>query len=334
MLNATVRALDPNQPVLRGSAQNPDVFFQAQRGRQPIPHGRARSSPAGDGHLRGTNGPPLQTLRLSRERSRRRTRHGAYGIWGWSGARLAVCPAQQGPQGGCANGAAISPVRHAGLRRGTPVDRAIRRGSRPDQGTWFRGRTVIHRCRRRSRRSMGRPATVGNRRPVRTVIERVHATHGRGRVRRADPGQTPTPHHGWHHRRRDRIECHCRSNMERTRDHATSIVLRSRKRWNRWRKQEHGEDRGQPHRPIRPGLLRLRLEEVRVDDRVSSAVLTRSDRVHLSCRSRPTSLPVTGFRCSTAAMRSSVHGQERRCCSMHHIPPTICGATCPRKTSA
>ena len=132
---------------------------------------------------------------------------------------------------------------------------------------------------------MGRPATVGNRRPVRTVIERVHATHGRGRVRRADPGQTPTPHHGWHHRRRDRIECHCRSNMERTRDHATSIVLRSRKRWNRWRKQEHGEDRGQPHRPIRPGLLRLRLEEVRVDDRVSSAVLTRSDRVHLSCRS-------------------------------------------------
>ena len=60
-------------------------------------------------------------------------------------------------------------------------------------------------------------------------------------------GQTPTPHHGRHHRRRDRIECHCRSNLGRTRDHATSIVLRSRKRRNRWRKQEHGEDRGQPH---------------------------------------------------------------------------------------
>ena len=57
-----VRALDPNQPVLRGSAQNPDVFFQAQRGSQPISHGCAQSSAAGDGYLRGTNGPPLQPL--------------------------------------------------------------------------------------------------------------------------------------------------------------------------------------------------------------------------------------------------------------------------------
>ena len=30
------RALDPDQPKLRGSAQNPDVFFQAREGANPF----------------------------------------------------------------------------------------------------------------------------------------------------------------------------------------------------------------------------------------------------------------------------------------------------------
>ena len=30
------RAMDPDRPVLRGSAQNPDVFFQAREGDQPV----------------------------------------------------------------------------------------------------------------------------------------------------------------------------------------------------------------------------------------------------------------------------------------------------------
>ena len=64
------------------------------------------------------------------------------------------------------------------------------------------------------------------------------------------------------------------------------------------RQQELGQDHRRAHRPVRPGLLRLRLEEVRVDDRVAPAVRPAADPLDLPDRRRPTSSPATSSACS------------------------------------
>ena len=57
--------------------------------------------------------------------------------------------------------------------------------------------------------------------------------------------------------------------------------------------------------PVRPGLLRLRLEEVGVDDRVAPALRARPDPLHLPRRRRPISSPATSSACSTGSTCSS-----------------------------
>ena len=52
------RALTPDHPVLRGTAQNPDVFFQAREAAQPLLRSPApASSQRRDGPVRGAHGP-------------------------------------------------------------------------------------------------------------------------------------------------------------------------------------------------------------------------------------------------------------------------------------
>ena len=46
-----LRALTPDRPVIRGTAQNPDTFFQAREASQ------SRSTEACPGHLQGGHGP-------------------------------------------------------------------------------------------------------------------------------------------------------------------------------------------------------------------------------------------------------------------------------------
>ena len=65
------RGLTPDAPVVRGTAQNPDVFFQAREASQPVPPRGAGHRRGGHGRVRGAHRPALRAGRLPR-RSRRR----------------------------------------------------------------------------------------------------------------------------------------------------------------------------------------------------------------------------------------------------------------------
>ena len=56
------RAMTPDHPVLRGTAQNPDAFFQAPRGVQSILRRLPGHRATGDGRIREAGGPRLQTV--------------------------------------------------------------------------------------------------------------------------------------------------------------------------------------------------------------------------------------------------------------------------------
>ena len=68
------RGLDPNRPVIRGVAQNPDVYFQGRRNGEPVLRGTPRDGRDGDAALRGAHGPGLPAVRVFRCR---RSRSGA-----------------------------------------------------------------------------------------------------------------------------------------------------------------------------------------------------------------------------------------------------------------
>ena len=53
------RALSPDHPVMRGTAQNPDVYFQAREARQPVLPGMPGDRPGGDGPPRRADRPPV-----------------------------------------------------------------------------------------------------------------------------------------------------------------------------------------------------------------------------------------------------------------------------------
>ena len=63
------RAMNPDRPVLRGTAQNPDVFFQAREACNPFYAKCADITAEGDGQVRRAHRPPIQAVPI-----RRRTR--------------------------------------------------------------------------------------------------------------------------------------------------------------------------------------------------------------------------------------------------------------------
>ena len=66
------RALSPDRPVLRGSAQNPDVFFQAREAANPLLRAAARTRPGEDGPAGFQDRPRLSPGRLRGPPGRRR----------------------------------------------------------------------------------------------------------------------------------------------------------------------------------------------------------------------------------------------------------------------
>ena len=82
--------------------------------------------------------------------------------------------------------------------------------------------------------------------------------------------------------------------------HARGVLWPGRRRHGR-RDQEHGQDHRREHAAARPGLFRLRQQEVGCDHRVAPALRAEADRVDLPDRARPTSSPAT----SSSSWRSS-----------------------------
>jgi pyruvate-ferredoxin/flavodoxin oxidoreductase len=204
------RGLTPDRPVLRGSAQNPDVFFQAREASNPF-------------HLAVPDAVQAAMDGLGERTGRR------YHLVDYEGApdaeRVIVLmgsgagAAAEAVEAMNADGARVGlltvrlfrpfPGRRA--RRGPAADRPRDRGAGPDEGTGRPRRAPVPRRRDRDRRAgdgrdgagrRGRPARASHRdrRSLRPVLEGVHAGDGPRRLRRAvGPGAEAPLHRG--HRR-------------------------------------------------------------------------------------------------------------------------------------
>ena len=200
------RALSPDHPVLRGTAQNPDVFFQARETLQPFlrrpsrpscrrPWTSSPSSSAASTTSSTTSAPPTPSASSSSwaPAPRPPTRPSS------TSSPRARRSAPQGPP--------LPALRRRRLRRRPAQDRQVHRGPRPHQGAGRRGRAALpgrpHGPRRAPRR--GQPPLrlpQGPRRPLRPVVQGVHARHGQGGLRRPEQAPAQEPLHRRHQRRR------------------------------------------------------------------------------------------------------------------------------------
>ena len=116
-------------------------------------------------------------------------------------------------------------------------------------------------------------AEEGHRRALRPVLQGIHPRHGQGRLRRTRSSRTPrttspsastttspTP-----------ASTTIPSSPPKSR-HRARPVLRPRRRRHRRRQQELHQDHRRRDRQLRPGLLRLRLQEVRLHHHLAPAL--------------------------------------------------------------
>ena len=75
----------PTIRCIRGTAQNPDVYFQAREAVQPVLPGRPDHRPERDGQVRQARRPAVPPVRL-RRRAGRRARHRDHGLGRGGGA--------------------------------------------------------------------------------------------------------------------------------------------------------------------------------------------------------------------------------------------------------
>ena len=81
----------------------------------------------------------------------------------------------------------------------------------------------------------------------------------------------------------------------------------------------------------RPGLLRLRLEEIRLCHHFPSALRSKADPRSISDPARPTSLPATSSPSWSDWMCSNSPNRGRSSCSTASMPPMKCGINFPTK---
>ncbi len=284
------RGLTPMHPVLRGTAQNPDVFFQAREAVQPLLRRRARRSsrqamdelaertgPAVPARSTTYGHPDAERVVVAHGLRRRRGRSETVEELVAGGEKVGVLkvrlyrpfPAEQ-----------LS-------RRAAGLGHAVRR-PRPHQGAGRDRRAAAPRRAGGPRRGLAGRATRrrDHRRPVRPARQGVHAVHGQGASSTSWPSDDPKPPvHGGHRRRRHPPVAPGRPDLPASRPTTCPAVffgLGSRR--HRRGEQELDQDHRRGHRRPRPGLLRLRLEEVRLDDRLAPAVRARADPLDLPGR--------------------------------------------------
>ena len=336
------RGLTPDAPVVRGTAQNPDVFFQAREASNPY-------------HL----AVPGIVQDVMDELAMRTGRH--YGLVDYHGApdadRVVIV---MGSAGGAVE-ETVDTLVAAGEKVGMlrirlfqpfpaeqiiaalpPTVRSIAVLDRTKEPGAVGEPLYLDGRRRRSpkrwtatiRRSRAAPS--GHRRPLRAVLQGDHAVDDQADLRRA-------------RRARDRNAISrsasttmsptsaCRSTARsrfRARRRSPGGLLRARLGRHRGRQQGLGQDHRREHRSVRAGLLRLRLQEVRVDDRLPPAVRSRAHPFDLPRRGGglrglpPVRVARAGRGCS------SPPSTARPSCSMHRTVRTRSGTACPVACSA
>ena len=201
------RALSPDHPVIRGTAQNPDVYFQ----------GRETANPY------YAACPELVQQSMDKFAALTGRSYHLFDYVGSPDAERVVVLMGSGTDTAQETVEALVGTRRKGRRReGSPVpavlggslrQSAARRGekhrrARPHQGTRRDRRTALHR-RGRRRHGGGRPpsgsvcrGTPRHRRALRPGIQGIHPRHGQGGLRRAGQTLAQEPLHGRDQRRR------------------------------------------------------------------------------------------------------------------------------------
>ena len=126
-------ALSPDRPIIRGTAQNPDVFFQAREACTPFHAAVPGIVQSGDGPLCRADRPRLSSVRLLR-RAGCGARDCADGFGRGGGRRGRGRAGQAGREGGHGQGSPLPAVRRERLPGGAAGDGEVDCRSGPLQG--------------------------------------------------------------------------------------------------------------------------------------------------------------------------------------------------------
>ncbi len=304
----------------RHRAQHRHLLPGARDG-EPVLRPRAGDRAARDGPPRRHDRTALPSVRLHRPR-RCGTCDRADGLGRRDRARDRRRLAAHRREGRRAAGPAVSAVRGGRLPRGTAALRPRGRGAGADQGIRRAGRAAV------SRRgaypgagSRRRPAAhhaAGDRRPLRSVVQGFLPRAGQGGVRRtARSTRTTQRLHGRHRGRclahQPDLRCDVPARPGRR---GAGGVLRARRRRHGGRQQEQREDHRRGCRAVCPGLLRLRLAQVRRTDDIASALRAAADPCAVPDRTgelhRLPPVPVRRAARRAAACRTRRHGAAER----------------------
>ena len=287
------RALSPDHPVLRGTAQNPDVFFQAREAVEPLLRDRPAGRAADDGPVRRAHRPRLPPVRLPRG-PRRRARRRADGLGLRAPrARPSTRSSRAERRSASLNVRLFRPVRADAFVGALPstvraiavLDRTKEPGA-PGEPLY---QDVVTALAERVAARRRPDDADGHRRTVRPRLEGVRPGDGQGGVRRAREAtrrSITSPSASSTTSRTPRSRSTASFTTERRRRRA-SRVLRARRRRHGERQQELGQDHRRGDRPVRAGLLRLRLEEVGLDDDLAPAVRPAPDPLDVPDRLGP-----------------------------------------------
>ena len=291
------RGLTPDAPVVRGTAQNPDVFFQAREAANPF-HLAVPGIVAG-GHSTSWRPGPAGATASSTTTARRDAERVIVVMGSAAGAveetvddarrRRASGSAWCGS--GCSSPFPVDAARRRAARRRcarSPCSTAPRSRARSasrststvlaalDRGAWTSTTPPFA----RAPRVIGGRYGLSSKEVTPSMVKPVFDELARR------PAEATL--HGRHLRRRHRPEPAHRPRLPLPAPgrRGAGHVLRARLRRHRGRQQELGEDHRREHRPVRPGLLRLRLQEVGLGHGLAPAVRARADPLDLPDRRR------------------------------------------------
>ena len=322
------RALSPDHPVIRGTAQNPDVYFQARETVNPF----------------YAACPDIVQRAMDRFAELTGRRYGLFEYHGATDAERVIVLMGSGCEAAHetvdfldaperesrrAQGAAVSAVRCAGVRRSAARERCARiavldRTKEPGCG----GEPLYLDC-VNALYEEGRTRRARGRRPLRIVLEGIHAGDGQSGLRQSRAAVAEKSFHHRHRRRSLAHEPRVRSEfLDRTGRCRARAVLRARLGRHGGREQGVDQNHRREHGSLRAGIFRLRLEESRRDDDLASALRAAPDSIDLSHHKRefrrlPSAVSARDLRrvCETSR-------PAERSCSIRRSDRTGSGSIC------
>ena len=273
------RALTPDRPVIRGTAQNPDVYFQARETVNPFylaaptivqnAMDKFAQLVGRQYHLFDYVGAPDAERVI---------------VMMGSGAEVAQEVVEvlvaRGEKVGLLKVRLYRPFDVEAFAAALPASARNDRGARPHQGTGRDRRAAL--LRRDHGAGGDGDFEESDRRPLRAVLEGIHSRHGEGVFDELQESLAQEPFHHRHPRRRDAYQPGLRPRIFHRRSrHGAGAVLRPGRGWHGGRQQEFDQDHRRGDGQLRAGLLRLRLEEVRRHHDFAPALRPEADPLQL-----------------------------------------------------